>query len=75
MVHGTASVRVWPYGGRDVLDNAHLDAGAPKGHSGILAQNGLPLLKRQSILRPGSVQQHLLRLQCTTDTCMWGHRS
>ena len=72
MVHGAASVRMWPYGGGNILHNAHLDAGAPEGHSGILAKNGLPLLKCQSILRPGSVQQHLLRLYYTAGT--WAHR-
>ena len=50
MIHGTAGVRVRPNGCGYVLDNANLDPGPPEGHSGILAQDGFPLLKRQSIL-------------------------
>lgn len=65
MVHGTTCVGVWPNGGGYVLDNAHLEAGSPESHSGVLAKDGFPLLKSQSILRPGCVKQHLLCLQCT----------
>ena len=65
MIHGTASVRVRRNGGGYVLDNAHLDPGSSESHSSILAQDGLPLLKCQSVLRPGCVKQHLLCLQCT----------
>ena len=70
MVHGTASVRVRRNGGGYVLDNAHLDPGSSESYSSVLAQDSLPLLKGQSILRPGCVQQHLLSLQCAVP---WSH--
>lgn len=37
MVHGTACVRVGSNGGGYVLDDAHLEAGPPESHSGVLA--------------------------------------